>query len=80
VQRGRMHATRTNDTADTRLTSWFSMHCPVFYCLKYCPVVSCLPPCRYQKSGVLMKTAVLYWHFVDIVWIAVYGIIYAAQL
>lgn len=35
---------------------------------------------RYNKPGVGMKGAVLYWHFVDIVWIAVYGIIYAAQL
>ncbi|KAL6748047.1 cytochrome c oxidase subunit III domain-containing protein [Haematococcus lacustris] len=35
---------------------------------------------RYNKPTVSMKGAVLYWHFVDIVWIAVYGIIYAAQL
>lgn len=35
---------------------------------------------RYNKPTVTLKTAVLYWHFVDIVWIAVYGIIYAAQL
>lgn len=35
---------------------------------------------RYNKPTVTLKGAVLYWHFVDIVWIAVYGIIYAAQL
>lgn len=35
---------------------------------------------RYNKPTVGLKGAVLYWHFVDIVWIAVYGIIYAAQL
>lgn len=35
---------------------------------------------RYNNVGVGMKGAVLYWHFVDIVWIAVYGIIYVAQL
>lgn len=34
---------------------------------------------RYNKPGVGMKGAVLYWHFVDIVWIAVYGIIYLGQ-
>lgn len=33
-----------------------------------------------KQTGVAVKGAVLYWHFVDIVWIAVYGIIYAAQL
>lgn len=35
---------------------------------------------RYNKPTLTLKGAVLYWHFVDIVWIAVYGIIYAAQL
>jgi cytochrome c oxidase subunit 3 len=38
---------------------------------------------RYKKSmepTIMMKSAVLYWHFVDLVWIGVYGIIYAAQL
>ncbi len=38
------------------------------------------PPCRLNKPTLTLKGAVLYWHFVDIVWIAVYGIIYAAQL
>mmetsp|Transcript_8103 Transcript_8103/g.21594 ORF Transcript_8103/g.21594 Transcript_8103/m.21594 type:complete len:393 (+) Transcript_8103:101-1279(+) len=33
-----------------------------------------------NKPTTNLKGAVLYWHFVDIVWIAVYGIIYAAQL
>jgi cytochrome c oxidase subunit 3 len=35
---------------------------------------------RYKNPGVGMRGAILYWHFVDIVWIAVYGIIYVAQL
>mmetsp|Transcript_31322 Transcript_31322/g.93508 ORF Transcript_31322/g.93508 Transcript_31322/m.93508 type:complete len:187 (+) Transcript_31322:1200-1760(+) len=35
---------------------------------------------RYNNPGVGMKGGILYWHFVDIVWIAVYGIIYVAQL
>lgn len=35
---------------------------------------------RYNYPTIALKSAVLYWHFVDIVWIAVYGIIYAAQL
>eukprot|EP00199_Chlamydomonas_sp_CCMP681_P002186 CAMPEP_0119105412 /NCGR_PEP_ID=MMETSP1180-20130426/3374_1 /TAXON_ID=3052 ORGANISM="Chlamydomonas cf sp, Strain CCMP681" /NCGR_SAMPLE_ID=MMETSP1180 /ASSEMBLY_ACC=CAM_ASM_000741 /LENGTH=386 /DNA_ID=CAMNT_0007090451 /DNA_START=38 /DNA_END=1198 /DNA_ORIENTATION=- len=35
---------------------------------------------RTNKPTTTLKGAVLYWHFVDIVWIAVYGIIYAAQL
>ncbi len=35
---------------------------------------------RYQNPGVGMRGGILYWHFVDIVWIAVYGIIYVAQL
>lgn len=35
---------------------------------------------RYGSPGVGMRAGVLYWHFVDIVWIAVYGIIYVAQL
>lgn len=34
---------------------------------------------RTKMVGVGMKQAVLYWHFVDIVWIFVYGIIYAGQ-
>lgn len=34
---------------------------------------------RTHKSGVMLKSSVLYWHFVDIVWIAVYGIIYVGQ-
>jgi heme/copper-type cytochrome/quinol oxidase subunit 3 len=41
---------------------------------------ACCACCRYNKPTVNLKGAVLYWHFVDIVWIAVYGIIYAAQL
>ncbi len=28
---------------------------------------------RYNEQTVTLKGAVLYWHFVDIVWIAVYG-------
>jgi heme/copper-type cytochrome/quinol oxidase subunit 3 len=35
---------------------------------------------RYGSPGVGMRGGILYWHFVDIVWIAVYGIIYVAQL
>mmetsp|Transcript_1874 Transcript_1874/g.4025 ORF Transcript_1874/g.4025 Transcript_1874/m.4025 type:complete len:383 (+) Transcript_1874:92-1240(+) len=35
---------------------------------------------RYNNPGVGMRGGILYWHFVDIVWIAVYGIIYVAQL
>mmetsp|Transcript_16516 Transcript_16516/g.35719 ORF Transcript_16516/g.35719 Transcript_16516/m.35719 type:complete len:382 (-) Transcript_16516:367-1512(-) len=35
---------------------------------------------RYHSPGVGMRGGILYWHFVDIVWIAVYGIIYVAQL
>jgi cytochrome c oxidase subunit 3 len=35
---------------------------------------------RYNSPGVGMRGSILYWHFVDIVWIAVYGIIYVAQL
>lgn len=34
---------------------------------------------RTKKGGVALQNAVLYWHFVDIVWIAVYGIIYVGQ-
>nr|AAG17278.1 cytochrome c oxidase subunit III [Polytomella sp. Pringsheim 198.80]AAK82665.1 cytochrome c oxidase subunit III [Polytomella sp. Pringsheim 198.80] len=34
---------------------------------------------RTKKAGVALTTSVLYWHFVDIVWIAVYGIIYVGQ-
>lgn len=34
---------------------------------------------RTHKAGVALKLSVLYWHFVDIVWIAVYGIIYVGQ-
>ena len=48
--------------------------------LSLCPSLSCHPSPRYNKPTVSLKGAVLYWHFVDIVWIAVYGIIYAAQL
>jgi len=35
---------------------------------------------KHHKQTLTLKGAVLYWHFVDIVWIAVYGIIYCAQL
>lgn len=35
---------------------------------------------RTKRVGTAVKTSVLYWHFVDIVWIGVYGIIYAAGL
>lgn len=31
------------------------------------------------RNSVGMQAAILYWHFVDIVWIAVYGIIYVGQ-
>ncbi|GLC46869.1 hypothetical protein PLESTB_000665600 [Pleodorina starrii] len=34
---------------------------------------------RTHKAGVALKSSILYWHFVDIVWIAVYGIIYVGQ-
>lgn len=34
----------------------------------------------HKANAAGIRGGVLYWHFVDIVWIAVYGIIYAAQL
>ena len=37
-------------------------------------------PLRYGSPGVGMRAGVLYWHFVDIVWIAVYGIIYVVSV
>ncbi|PNW84118.1 hypothetical protein CHLRE_04g221700v5 [Chlamydomonas reinhardtii] len=34
---------------------------------------------RTHNAGAALKSSILYWHFVDIVWIAVYGIIYVGQ-
>ncbi|KAG2483102.1 hypothetical protein HYH03_017996 [Edaphochlamys debaryana] len=34
---------------------------------------------RTHTKGAMLSSSVLYWHFVDIVWIAVYGIIYVGQ-
>jgi cytochrome c oxidase subunit 3 len=54
-------------------TGFHGMH--VFFGSIYLAVCALMKPTTYGPS-IGLRNAILYWHFVDIVWIGVYGIIY----